>query len=70
MDTENRLTADRGEGVGGWVRRVKGLSKEIKRNTHGHRQQYGNCQREGRWREVEEDKGGINGDGRRLDLGW
>ena len=24
---------------------------------------------EGRWKEVEEGKGGINGDGRRLDLG-
>ena len=28
MDTESRLTAVRGEGVEGWVRRVKGLSKE------------------------------------------
>ena len=27
MDTENRLTAVRGEGVAGWVRRVKGLRK-------------------------------------------
>ena len=26
--------------------------------------------RKGRWGEVEEGKGGINGDGRRLDFGW
>ena len=28
IDIENRLTAVRGEGVGGWVKKVKGLSKE------------------------------------------
>ena len=28
MDTENGLTAVRREGFGGWVRRVKELSKE------------------------------------------
>ena len=37
MDIKNRLAAVRGEGVGGWVRRMKGLSKEKKRKTHGHR---------------------------------
>ena len=31
MDTENRLTAVRGEGLRGWVRRVKGLDNEKKR---------------------------------------
>ena len=31
MDTENRLTAVRGEGAGGWVRKVKGLHKEKER---------------------------------------
>ena len=30
MDTKNNLTAVRGERVGNWVRRVKGLSKETK----------------------------------------
>ena len=30
MDSENRLTAVRGEEIGGWVRKVKGLSKEKK----------------------------------------
>ena len=30
MDIENRLTAVRWEGFGGWVRRVKGLNKENK----------------------------------------
>ena len=46
MDTENRLKALGGKRVRGWVRRVKGLSK-LKRETPGHRQQYGDCQREG-----------------------
>ena len=52
MHTVDRLTAVRGEGVGGWVRRVKGLKKE--RKTHGHRQQCGDCQRE---EGVEGDRG-------------
>ena len=30
MDTEKRLAAVRGERAGGWVRSVKGLSKEEK----------------------------------------
>ena len=33
MDTENRMTAVRGEESGSWVRWVKGLSKEQKRKT-------------------------------------
>ena len=46
---------------------MKGLSKgkELK-----HRQQYGDYQREKGWGEIENRKWGINGDGRRLDLGW
>lgn len=32
MDTENRLTVVKVGGVGGWVRRVEGLSKEKKEN--------------------------------------
>ena len=52
------------------MKRVKGLSTEKKRKTHGHRQQYSDCQREGGVREFEEGKEGLNGDGRRLDLGW
>ena len=69
MDIQDRLTertAVRGEGIGGWVRKVKGLSKETKRKTHGHRQQYGDCQRKVGGRE---GIGGIKGDGKRLDLG-
>ena len=31
MDTDNRQTDVRGEEVGGWVRRVKGLRKERKK---------------------------------------
>ena len=46
MDTQNRLTAVREERAGGWIRKVKGLSKEKKSKTHGHRQQFGDCQRE------------------------
>ena len=37
-----------------------------KKTPHRHRQQYGDYQREKEVGEVEEDKGGINGDGRRL----
>ena len=38
MDTEDRLTAGRGEeGWGGWVKKVKGLSKKRKINNI-HRQ--------------------------------
>ena len=69
MDTENRLTAVRGDGVGGCVRRVKGLRKK---KTQGHREQYsdwrgngvGGCrrgQREDNWKKTWA--------GRRLDLG-
>ena len=51
------------------MRKMKGLSKELK-TTNGHRQQYGDYQRKGGRSLVEEGKGGINGDRRRLDLGW
>ena len=48
MDTKNRLTAVRGAGVGGRVRRLKGLNK--KKMTHGHRPHYGgDCQSVGEW---------------------
>ena len=40
----------------------------VKEKSHKHRQQNGDYQRE-RGREIEVGKGGINGDGRRLDLG-
>ena len=33
LGTQNRLTAARGEGIGGWVRRVKGLNKEKKTDS-------------------------------------
>ena len=33
MNTETRVTAVRGEGVEGWVIRVKGLSKEKKKDS-------------------------------------
>ena len=69
IDTENRLTdnCQREGGFGGWVRRVKGLRKEIK-ETHGHDNMViargkgvGGGSRKER---------GDNRDGRRLDLGW
>ena len=65
MDTEDRLTTVRGEGVGGWVRRVKELRKEKQERLMDTRQS-SDCQREGRGGEAEEGKGGMNGDGRRL----
>ena len=36
----------------------------------GHRQQYGDCQRKERVGGGRRGKGRLNGDGRRLDLGW
>ena len=59
MDTENRLTAVRGESEG---------VKE-KRKTHGQTRVWWLPERKGSKGEVEEGKEGINGDGRRLD-GW
>ena len=58
--------------VGGTWGTGKGLSKTNKQNgtTHRHRQQSGHFQRErGGWGQVEEGKGGINGDGGKLDWG-
>ena len=46
---------------------MEGLRKKRKKITQGHRQQGGDCQGEGRG---EDGHGQINGDGRRLDLGW
>ena len=54
-----------GRGLGA---KVEGLSKE---KPPRPRQPHGDYQREkGVWKEVEEDKRGLNDDGRRLDLGW
>ena len=50
------------------MKKVKGLS--TKKDTHRHRQQYGDYQGERGMGEVEKGKGRINGDGRRLDIGW
>ena len=52
------------------MNKVKGLSKE--KEPLRQRQQYGDYQRErlGGWEEVEEVKGGINGDRGRRDFGW
>ena len=47
---------------------VKGLSKE-KKTLHRQREHYGDYQKESRMGDTDEGKGGINGDGRRLDLG-
>ena len=47
IDTENRLTAVRGEGVGGLGEKVKGLSQKTA-TIHRHRQQYGDYLRERR----------------------
>ena len=67
-------SSQRVEVLGGWVKKVKGLSKKKKENkTHRHRQQqYGDYQKDRGWREgeVEKDKGRINGDRRRFDFWW
>ena len=50
---------------------VEGLSKKEKvKKTHGHRQLCDNVEGKGSWRDVEQGTEGINGAGRRLDLGW
>ena len=55
MDTENRLAAVRGEeGLGDWVKKIKGLSKE--KQTHRHRQQYGDHHGKGGWEQIERVK--------------
>ena len=54
----------------GWGLCEKGdrIKQKKKKKPHRHRQEYGDYQREREWREVEEVKGWINGDGRRLDM--
>ena len=68
-DKKNRLLAITGEAVPGWVKKMKGSSKN---HTHRDNIPSGNedYQKERGCREVEEDIGSINGDGRRLDFGW
>ena len=52
------------------MKTVKGFSKLANKQTHRRRQHYGDEQREKGVGQVEEGKRGINGDGRRIDLGW
>ena len=47
---------------------MKGLRKKYK--THRYGQQYGDHQKKRGSGDLREGKEGINGDGRRLDLGW
>lgn len=57
--------------MGGWVKMVKGLSKSSnnnKHNTHTDNSMIITREKRGRGK-VEEDKWGINGDGRRHNLG-
>ena len=71
MDTENRLTAVREEGFGGWVRRVKRLSRVKKRLMDTYSGMLnGGYQRKRGWGKREQGKRELNGDGRRLDQGW
>ena len=69
LQIENGQTAVRGEGVGGWVERVKGLSQK-KKSPHRHRQQCCDYWWDGGGGQVEEGERGVNGDGRRFDFGW
>ena len=68
IDTENRLIAVEGRGIG----ELGDIGEGIQQTNRTLRleQQYGDYQRERGWEEVEESKGGINGDRRRLDFGW
>ena len=56
------MTVSQGRGVG---REDKGIKEKPQR----HRQECGDYQRERGVGEIEESRGGINGDGRRLDFG-
>ena len=56
--------------MGGWVKKVKGLSKKKKKPLIDTDNSVVITRGKGGWREVEESKEGINGDGRRLGLGW
>ena len=69
IETENRLTAVRGEGDGGQGAKGEGI-KQKNKNPHRLRQQYGYYRGKSGWREVGEGKGVINGDERRLYLRW
>ena len=64
--TDWQLPGGRG---GGWVKEVKGLSKNQNKKPRRPRQQYGDYQREraGGGRSGQKR---INGDGRRPDFGW
>ena len=55
-----------GREVGGLGEKGEGIQQG--KNPHRHRQQYRDDQRERGRGKVEEGKGGINGDGRRLDF--
>ena len=68
MDTKKRLTAVRREGIGSWVKRVKGLSKEKKEKLMDTDHVMVTAKGDGVWAGVDKSKGRINGD-RRLDLG-
>ena len=68
MDTENRLTAVKGEGVGGHGEKGKGIKHT--QTTHRARQHIVTTREKEGWEEAEHDKAGINSSGRRLDLGW
>ena len=48
---------------------MKNEGTKQRKKPHRHRPQYRDYQRERGYGEVEEDKGGINGDRRRIDLG-
>ena len=69
---EQTDNCQRGGGLRGWVKKVKGLGKKnhpkSKHRTPRHRQQYGDCQREGVGQVGEGT--GVSGDGRGRGLGW
>ena len=64
---EQTDSCQRGGRLWGWMKKVKELSRK---KNHRHRQQCGDYQRERGVGEIKEGKRGINGDRRRLDLGW
>ena len=65
IDTENRLTAVRREGMVGRAEKSKGIKGK---KTHRHRQQYGDYRGKGEWGRQKRVKE-VNGERKRFDFG-
>ena len=69
METENRLTAVRGERDQGLSEKSEGIKQKKKILIKTNNSIVITREKEG-WEEAEECKWGINGDRRKFELGW